>query len=88
MKIRCPKCYYEPTSEDKWVCSCGWIWNTFDTMGHCPQCGKIWWETQCLSCHHWSAHHQWYYYDPPKLLEEEKVLQLEESSQIIDKSQS
>jgi hypothetical protein len=36
------------------------MWNTFDTGGVCPDCGKVWTETQCLSCHRWSRHRAWY----------------------------
>lgn len=44
------------------MCSCGNLWNTFDTGGQCPSCGKQWEYTQCLSwsCHQWSLHVDWY----------------------------
>lgn len=75
MKIYCPKCSYEPTSTDKWVCGlvmCGYAWNTFDTMGRCPKCQKIWRDTQCLRCHQWSGHHEWYHYEPPALVKQDQ----------------
>ena len=59
-KIRCPRCKWQPAKSDRWGCECGWSWNTFDTRGQCPQCGKQWQVTQCLSCHEFSAHEVWY----------------------------
>ena len=59
-KIRCPKCGWEPRKKDRWSCTCGRVWNTFDTRGVCPKCKTQWKETQCLSCHKWSAHDAWY----------------------------
>lgn len=41
------------------ACGCGW--NTFDTGGVCPQCGKYWEDTQCLACGAWSRHADWYH---------------------------
>jgi len=62
IRIRCPKCEWEPTKDDKWSCTCGTMWNTFDTAGRCPGCGKIWKDTQCLidACKKWSPHLDWY----------------------------
>ena len=60
VKIECPKCTWEPTPDSRWQCSCGHIWNTFDTAGRCPSCGKQWKDTCCLSCHEWSPHIDWY----------------------------
>jgi hypothetical protein len=65
MKIYCPKCRYEPSAQDRWECSCGHTWNTFDTLGQCPECGEIWLDTQCPACGQWSKHCQWYHYQPP-----------------------
>ena len=50
LRIACPKCELEPKAVDRWCCSpgCGHVWNTFDTIGRCPQCGKQWKETVCL----------------------------------------
>lgn len=36
--IRCPLCDWSPRKEDKWFCTCGYEWNTFDTRGVCPPC--------------------------------------------------
>jgi len=36
--IRCPLCGWSPRKEDLWSCSCGHVWNTFDTGGVCPAC--------------------------------------------------
>ena len=65
MKIYCPKCEWQPGAGDRWYCSCGHAWNTFDTQGRCPKCGKVWLDTQCLACHKWSKHHDWYHDLPP-----------------------
>ncbi len=59
-KIRCPLCGWQPGTWDLWGCTCGCIWNTFDTRGLCPACGKQWTETQCLACHRLSKHEKWY----------------------------
>lgn len=72
MEIYCPKCNWEPHKQDRWGCSCGHSWNTFDTFGQCPACGKVWKDTQCLSfaCLQWSKHHDWYHDDARVELEE------------------
>ena len=59
-KIRCPQCGWTPGAGDRWGCECGHVWNTFDTRGLCPQCGKQWTVTQCLSCQVFSPHEAWY----------------------------
>jgi hypothetical protein len=63
-KIACPKCEWEPLSSDRWQCTCGHVWNTFDTVGRCPACHMQWEETQCLNgsggCAKWSPHLDWY----------------------------
>jgi len=59
-RIRCPQCQWEPRRDDRWRCDCGNDWNTFDTYGECPHCGKRWHMTQCLSCGEWSPHEKWY----------------------------
>ena len=43
-------------------CTCGHVWNTFDTGGVCPGCLYQWTVTACLSCDRWSAHSEWYEY--------------------------
>ncbi|EIJ44058.1 hypothetical protein BegalDRAFT_3237 [Beggiatoa alba B18LD] len=65
LKVACPKCHYEPMSKDRWMCSCGHVWHTFDTLGQCPACGLIWFDTACPHCQQWSRHSQWYYWQPP-----------------------
>lgn len=59
-RIRCPQCGWSPRKEDRWSCSCGHSWNTFDTGGVCPACLHQWAFTQCLSCGCWSLHSDWY----------------------------
>ena len=61
-RIRCPKCAWQPRSEDRWACSrCNRsVWNTFETGGVCPACKHRWTFTQCLSCQGWSLHTDWY----------------------------
>jgi hypothetical protein len=65
MKIRCPRCRWQPQKPDRWVChpGCHHRWNTFDTAGICPGCAKHWDETACLQCHEWSPHAAWYEHD-------------------------
>jgi len=65
MEIYCPKCEWEPPAGAEWTCECGHSWHTFDTHGQCPECGKVWRETQCHQCHEWSPHHDWYHDLPP-----------------------
>jgi len=59
-RIRCPKCAWQPGRGDRWMCSCGHTWNTFDTRGVCPSCSYAWRDTMCLRCQRWSAHADWY----------------------------
>ncbi|HEY8402064.1 MAG TPA: hypothetical protein VIK89_12420 [Cytophagaceae bacterium] len=58
--IRCPKCEWEPSPDDKWQSECGNIWNTFSTYGQCPNCKKVYKQTQCHNCNEWSPHSDWY----------------------------
>jgi hypothetical protein len=58
--IRCPQCKWRPRPESRWSCSCGHIWNTFDTGGICPGCIYEWKVTQCLECGVTSPHSDWY----------------------------
>jgi hypothetical protein len=59
-RIRCPRCGWEPRQEDRWMCLCLRVWNTFETGGVCPACRRGWSQTQCLRCHQWSLHADWY----------------------------
>jgi hypothetical protein len=63
VKVFCPKCGWVPHPADQWMCrpGCGCVWNTFDTCGVCPQCGKNWEDTQCPACQNWSRHADWYH---------------------------
>jgi hypothetical protein len=62
-KIYCPKCEWRPEPHHKWVCdvNCRTMWNTFETHGRCPGCGKQWRVTQCLACCAFSPHDDWYH---------------------------
>ena len=62
-RIRCPSCGWQPSKGDAWCCTpdgCGHVWNTFETRGLCPSCGRQWRETACLRCSVWSPHDDWY----------------------------
>jgi hypothetical protein len=59
-RIRCPRCGWQPRKQDRWMCVCLHVWNTFQTRGICPGCGREWSQTQCLSCQQWSPHEDWY----------------------------
>jgi len=60
--IRCPACRWQPVKGDIWCCDpgCRHVWNTFETRGLCPSCGKQWHSTVCLKCARWSPHDEWY----------------------------
>ncbi len=76
MRIYCPECEWEPSPSDRWVCGadgCGTVWNTFETLGKCPGCGRVWQFTQCLACARWSRHMDWYHVDPPTETERSEV---------------
>ena len=66
MIIKCPRCYWEPDGKNHWICSCGNVWNTFNTVGICPSCDRIWEYTQCPGpgfpggCGIFSKHDDWY----------------------------
>lgn len=60
VRIRCPRCGWEPGKDDRWLCLCGHVWNTFDTGGVCPACAFEWEYTACHRCHAWSRHGEWY----------------------------
>jgi hypothetical protein len=64
--IRCPNCKWKPSKHDMWGCApgCGYYWNTFETRGECPSCGKRWAKTQCTRCGTWSDHDAWYEQKP------------------------
>ena|GEM_PF-448725 len=64
VRIACPKCDWAPDGGAYWSCTCGYVWNTFDTGGRCPRCEKQWKKTQCIphrgGCYSWSFHEDWY----------------------------
>ena len=64
IRIRCPKCNWEPDGKPYWKCSCGYRWDTFSTGARCPACAKVWRYTQCVKfaggCSERSPHLDWY----------------------------
>lgn len=64
MKVRCPKCSWEPDGNAYWQCHCGHQWNTFETAARCPACGFQHEKTSCVpfagGCHAHSDHLDWY----------------------------
>jgi hypothetical protein len=65
LNISCPKCGREPQESDIWVCDeCHTRWNTFQTRGKCPGCGKQFIDTQCSKskggCGQMSLNADWY----------------------------
>jgi len=65
LEILCPKCNWKPGADSFWQCTCGCRWNTFNTAGKCPNCCKVWKDTQCQhsyrgGCGKWSKHIDWY----------------------------
>jgi hypothetical protein len=59
-RVRCPKCEWKPSVENRWGCKCGHRWNTFWTGGLCPGCRHQWTETMCFGCGEMSPHADWY----------------------------
>jgi hypothetical protein len=62
--IRCPKCSFQPSTDTRWCCKCGHVWNTFWTSGLCPACHFQWEVTSCHRCHEMSEHKAWYVIEP------------------------
>ncbi|HVW08541.1 MAG TPA: hypothetical protein VHC90_08165 [Bryobacteraceae bacterium] len=58
--IRCPKCAWTPRAGHIWICRCGHHWNTFTTLGLCPECRYQWEITACPQCGKESPHQEWY----------------------------
>jgi hypothetical protein len=73
MYVACPKCDWRPDAQSLWQCTCGHQWNTFQTHGVCPACGKVWKMTACSrydGCGQWSDHEDWYHDDAAPTVEE------------------
>jgi len=64
MRIRCPKCNWEPDGDAYWKCQCSEHWNPFDFAAKCPVCGAQYFMTQCPGnaggCNEFSPHLDWY----------------------------
>jgi hypothetical protein len=58
--VACPRCRLSPKAADRWFCTCGYQWNTFETQGRCPGCSYQWKETACPTCGELSPHADWY----------------------------
>jgi hypothetical protein len=58
--VRCPRCNWSPSPNDRWLCKCGDLWNTFETRGLCPGCQYQWEITACHACGESSPHPDWY----------------------------
>ena len=63
-RIRCPRCGWTPGPGERWMCVCSCLWDTFETGGRCPDCGRRWHQTQCKLCGEWSPHEDWYADEP------------------------
>lgn len=77
MYIACPRCNWHPPAHARWACACGHHWNTFDTHGTCPSCGRAHAMTQCHICHAWSDHEDWYHDDDGGLTVDAFIRQFE-----------
>ncbi len=64
VEIKCPECGWKPDGQPHWQCSCGYIWDTFQTAGRCPACSKQWERTACIpsagGCTAFPLHLDWY----------------------------
>jgi len=65
LAIYCPRCHWEPDGGAHWQCSCGCVWNTFETAAVCPRCQRRWHDTVCPplpgGCGAPSLHIDWYH---------------------------
>lgn len=58
--VQCPDCEWSPDGDKHWGCTCGHLWNTFETKGKCPKCKTQWEETRCPGCASLTPHKAWY----------------------------
>lgn len=65
VEIHCPRCCWAPDGGAHWQCTCGCVWNTFETAAVCPQCRRRWRDTACPpepgGCGAMSPHLDWYH---------------------------
>jgi len=65
LEIYCPACHWEPDGRAHWQCTCGYVWNSFETAAVCPKCQYRWKISQCPAaaggCGVVSPHVDWYH---------------------------
>lgn len=65
VEIYCPCCHWEPDGGAHWQCTCGYVWNSFETGAVCPKCQYRWKISQCPTtpggCGTVSPHVDWYH---------------------------
>ncbi|TVT40136.1 hypothetical protein FNT36_11595 [Hymenobacter setariae] len=65
VEIYCPCCHWEPDGRAHWQCTCGYVWNSFETAAVCPKCQYRWKISQCPAaaggCGAVSPHVDWYH---------------------------
>lgn len=58
--IQCSTCEWNPDGGIHWACTCGHMWNTFETKAKCPKCNMQWTDTWCPACGKPTPHKDWY----------------------------
>jgi Zn-dependent protease len=56
----CPFCREHPPQAPLWSCPCGSRFDTFQTGGNCPACGRTYQTTMCPFCAQLSPLHLWF----------------------------
>jgi Zn-dependent protease len=56
----CPFCHQHPPQSPLWSCPCGSRFDTFQTGGNCPACGRAFQTTMCPFCQQSSPIHLWF----------------------------
>ena len=50
LDIGCFSCNWEDKGKYEWMCTCGCVWNVFETDCICPLCNRKWTYIQCPVC--------------------------------------